>query len=401
MRIFDKIPHIDFMKYKTIAMSISWGLIVVCILFAQPWKGTKGRVKLGMQFVGGIDMQVRFRGEAPQSKVREALLQGGIQDAAVVAYKAPEGFVDYSIKVKAPENQDAKEATAQTKKIHAALRKLDPSAANDTRPDLNTEALQPFVDRWAKENPLKFKGDDLEMQRYYQDIVTKIANTRTKLAPLQSFDQLPGDIPKVLLDQIKAEYRIGNMAELKNESFSPSVSGEWTRKTLTAVAWAMGAIMLYVVFRFTWSFSVAGIIALFHDVLMALAIFTFCGFEYSVPVVGSFLVLIGYSMSDTIVIFDRIRENTHRPEYRRATITQLINDSINQTISRTLLTSVCVFFAAFCLFMWGGPALRDLSFPIMIGIITGTYSSIYIAGPVLVWWEKWFPRQDSLKQKHA
>lgn len=401
MRIFDKLPQIDFMKYKVPAMCISWGLIILCTLFSQPWKGTEGRVKLGMQFVGGIDMQVRFRGNVPQAKVREALLEGGVQNPSVVFYPGKNNTVDYSIKVKAVKGQDAKDNTKQVMQIRQALRKLDPGAAQDKRPDINTDSITQLGTRWAKENPLKISGDELMVQAHYDAIINRISKERTLLAPLVSFDQLPKDVPQVLMDQIKAEYRIGNMAELKNESFSPSISGEWTKKTLTAVAWAMGAILLYVIFRFTLSFSIAGIIALIHDVLMALAVFTIFGFEYSVPVVSSFLVLIGYSMSDTIVIFDRIRENSHRPEYRRATITQLVNDSINQTISRTILTSICVFFAAFCLFMWGGPALRDISFPIVIGIITGTYSSIFIASPVLVIWEKYFPRHDNIKQKHA
>jgi preprotein translocase subunit SecF len=106
----------------------------------------------------------------------------------------------------------------------------------------------------------------------------------------------------------------------------------------------------------------------------------------------------GYSMADTIVVFDRIRENSHKSEYRRASVTQLVNDSINQTLSRTILTSCSVLFVALCLFVWGGPALRDLSFPIFVGVITGTYSSIYIASPVVVYWDKAWGGRDRIKQ---
>jgi len=196
------------------------------------------------------------------------------------------------------------------------------------------------------------------------------------------------------------DYRLGTLSILKNESFSPSISGEWTWKTLQAVFWAMGAILVYVLFRFTLSFSVGGIVALIHDILMALGLFCFFGFEFSVPVVASFLILMGYSMADTIVVFDRIRENSHKPEYRRVDITKLVNDSINQTLSRTILTSLSVLFVAFCLFAWGGHALRDLSFPIFVGVITGTYSSIFIASPVVVYWDHWFGGAEKIKQ-HA
>jgi len=401
MRIFDNLPHIDFMKYKAIALSISWGLIIICLLAAQPWKGTASRVKLGMQFTGGIDMQVRFKGDVHQDTVRAALGRGGFADAAVVAYEDKDGLKDYSIKVKARKGQDEKDSTAQINKIREILRGLDASAAQDHRPDLNTEATGVLTEQWTKSNPLNIQGDETNIRIAYESLVKKIADTREKLAPMTSFDQLPKDLPVVLTDQLKANYRLGMLSFRKNESFSPSISGEWTRKTLTAVAWALGAIMVYVMFRFTWSFAVGGIVSLIHDILMAIGIFTLFGFEYSVPVVASFLILIGYSMADTIVVFDRIRENSHKPEYRRTTISQLVNDSINQTLSRTILTSMSVLFVAVCLFVWGGPALRDLSFPLVIGVITGTYSSIYIASPVVVYWEKWFPRHDSLKQKHA
>lgn len=401
MKIFENLPHIDFMKYKALALSISWGLIVICLLAAQPWKGANSRVKLGMQFTGGIDMQVRFKGDVPQDAVRAALGRGGFSDAAVVAYGSKPGFRDYSIKVKARKGQDEKDSTAQINKIREILRGMDASANNDHRPDLNTESVGALADQWVKTNPLNVVGDETAIRLAYDPMLKKIADTREKFAPMTSFDQLPKDLPQVLSGQIKSTYRLGNLSFLKNESFSPSISGEWTTKTLSAVGYALIAILVYVMFRFTASFAIGGIVALIHDILMAVGIFTLFGFEYSVPVVASFLILIGYSMADTIVVFDRIRENSHKPEYRRATITQLVNDSINQTLSRTILTSMSVLFVAVCLFGWGGPALRDLSFPLVIGVITGTYSSIYIASPVVVYLEKWFPRHDSLKQKHT
>ena len=401
MRFFDNLPYIDFMKYKNIALSISWGLIVVCILLAQPWKGGDSRIKVGMQFTGGIDMQVRFRGDVAQDQVRQALAKGGFPDAAVVAFDAPKGLHDYSVKVKARKGQDEKDASAQSNQIRDILKALDPGAAQDPRPALNSESVGVLADSWSATNPLGIQGDAAAIRAAYEPLVGKLMDARGDRGLLSDWSDLPKDLPPQLVEQLKGTHRLGNFAVLKNESFSPSISGEWTRKTLTAVAWAMGAIMIYVMFRFTASFAIGGIVALIHDLLMALGIFTLFGFEYSVPVVASFLILIGYSMSDTIVIFDRIRENSRRPEYRRATITKLVNDSLNQTLSRTILTSTCVLFCSFSLFYWGGPALRDLAFPIFIGVIIGTFSSVYIASPVVVLWEKWFPKEDSMKQKHA
>jgi protein-export membrane protein SecD/preprotein translocase SecF subunit len=389
-----------FMKWKGLALSISWGIIVICILSAQPWKGGNHRVKLGMQFVGGVDVMVRFKGKVPQDQVRSALYQGGLSNAAVVAYTDKPEVTDFSIKVKATKGQDEKEATTQFNQIKGILQKLDPAAA-DPRIDLNMAPVGDLTTRWAKANPLGIQGEDEAVQAGYQPWVAKIISARDTYSPLTSFAQLPQDLPAQLRQDLESNYRLGPMVVLKNESFSPSISGEWTQKTLTAVAWALGAILVYVMFRFTASFAIGGIVSLVHDILMALGLFVLFGFEFSVPVVASFLILIGYSMSDTIVVFDRIRENSHKPEYRRVSISKLVDDSINQTLSRTILTSCSVLFVAVCLFFWGGPALRDLSFPIMIGVITGTYSSIYIASPVVVLWEKWFPHEESLKQKHT
>jgi len=391
----------DFMRWKGLALAISWSIIVVCILAAQPWKGSKSNVKLGMQFVGGIDMQVRFKGQIAQDQVRNALAKGGIADAAVVAYDNKEGFKDYSIKVKAKEGQDAKDSTLQIKKIVDSLKALDPEATKDPRPDLNTEAAGTLTDKWVKANPLNVPGDEQAIRLPYEPIVAKVTIAKEKLGFFTDYSQIPSDIPPQLREGLVKEYRLGNLAIRNFESFSPSISGEWTWKTLQAVFWALGAILVYVMFRFTISFAVGGIVSLVHDILMALGLFVLFGFEFSVPVVASFLILIGYSMSDTIVVFDRIRENSRKPEYRRVKISQLVNDSINQTLSRTILTSMSVLFVAFCLFQFGGAALRDLAFPIFVGVITGTYSSIYIASPVVVYWERWFPKHDSLKQKHS
>jgi preprotein translocase SecF subunit len=134
--------------------------------------------------------------------------------------------------------------------------------------------------------------------------------------------------------------------------------------------------------------------------LLGVGLFTLFGFEYSVAVVASFLILLGYSTSDTIVVFDRVRENMRKPEYRRVSVEKLVNDSINQTLSRTILTSLSTLVVALALFFFGGPALHDLSFPIVLGVIIGTYSTIFIAAPFVVYLDKWFGGKDKIKQ-HA
>ena len=404
MRVFQKLPHFDFMRWKGLALSISWGIILVCTLIVRPWKEPNPRVKLGMQFVGGNDMSVRFTPPVPPEQVRDALAKAGFTDASVVPYAATkEGFQDFAVKVRARKSGDQSDSTKQSAELREVFRKLDQANAGSNLPSLNLEGAASLADRLAAENPMKTAGDLEAIHKSYEPIATLVTSTRDRLPGglYRDFGQLPAELPAAVKDAIGKDYRPGTIKIAKDESFSASISGEWTQKTLSAVLWASAAILVYIMFRFTLSFAIGGVVSLIHDVLMALALFAVFGYEFNVPVVASFLTLMGYSMSDTIVVFDRIRENSRKPEYKRKTVSELVNDSINQTLSRTILTSMSVLFVSVCLWQFGGPALHDLAFPLVIGVITGTYSSIYIASPVVVYWEKWFPSKENLKQKHA
>lgn len=389
---------IDFMRYKKTALILSWGVIVACTLFVRPWKVEgNDRIRLGMQFVGGTDMTVRMLEDMDAGSIRQALARGGFDDASVVRYQHPDSSIrEFSIKVKARKDGDS---TRQSDHVRAILRNLDTSSSGPHV--LNLVGANTLAEHLMDIDPLNVAGDDVAKRNLYEPLAAKVTATRDRLPAgmYRSFEELPKDLPTLVKDQIQKQYSLGKIGILKDESFSPSISGEWTQKTLAAVLWAMGAILVYVVFRFTTAFAVGGIIALVHDMLMALALFALMGYEFNVPVVASFLTLMGYSMSDTIVVFDRIRENSHKPEYRRVPFTRLINDSINQTLSRTILTSISVLFVSVCLWLWGGPALRDLAFPLVVGVLTGTYSSIYIASPVVDWWQRYTGSREALARE--
>jgi preprotein translocase SecF subunit len=345
-------------------------------------------------------MVVRYKGDVTAENIRSELAKGGFVDASVVNYKGSELFRDYSVKVPARKGQDEKDAVEIKKQVTATLRNADPESLKDTRPDLNAEESKDILDAMVQGNPLNELGDETQIMQAYSEHLGKLSDLKLKgQGFITNWDDLE-NIPEKIKGFLEENYRLGNLSVQSSQSFSPSVAGEWTKKTLTAVVWALGAILAYVMFRFTFSFSLSTIVGLIHGLLLGLGLFTLFGFEYSVAVVASFLILLGYSTSDTIVVFDRIRENMKKPEYRRASIEKLINDSINQTLSRTILTSVSTLFVAFCLFSLGGPALRDLSFPIVLGVMIGTLSTIYIAAPIVVYLDKWFGGKDKLKQ-HA
>jgi len=182
-----------------------------------------------------------------------------------------------------------------------------------------------------------------------------------------------------------------NPFEVQNvETVGPKIGGEMRIDVLIATILALIAILIYVGFRFTLPFGVAAIIPLFHDVLITITIFSFMGLEISLPFFAAVLMIVGYSLNDTIVIFDRIRENL-KSGIRGKNFNDIVNGSINQTLSRTIITSVTTFFVVLSLYILGSEAIKDFAFALLIGVIGGTYSTIYIASSILVWWHKKWP----------
>ena len=171
------------------------------------------------------------------------------------------------------------------------------------------------------------------------------------------------------------------------EIVGAKVGGELRQQAIWVTLLALGGMLLYIAFRFEWVFGAAAVLAVFHDVLITLGFFSLLHFEISLTVIAALLTLVGYSMNDTIVIFDRIREN--RRLLRKEDFAALVNKSINQTLSRTILTSGLTFLTVLVLFLMGGQVLRAFSFALVVGIVVGTYSSFGIAAPLVVWWHRW------------
>jgi len=177
---------------------------------------------------------------------------------------------------------------------------------------------------------------------------------------------------------------------VRSQSYiGPTIGRELVIKAVWAVLGSMAGMLIYIWIRFEFQWGLAAVIALVHDTIITLGLFSLFGYEMSLPVVAAFLTLIGYSVNDTVVIFDRIRENLRAKGGTVASLPELINTSMNQTLSRTILTSLLTWIVCVFLFALGGPALRDFSFVMVVGIIVGTYSSIYIASPFLVVWQEW------------
>jgi preprotein translocase subunit SecF len=182
----------------------------------------------------------------------------------------------------------------------------------------------------------------------------------------------------------------------RTETVGPKIGAELQTAAFWAIIYSLLGIIVYITWRFQFRFAIAAIIALIHDVLFTLGFFSVMGLEISLAVIAAILTIVGYSLNDTIVVFDRIRENLHGR--RRENYAALVNASINETLSRTIITSLTTLFVVLSLVVFGGAVIRDFALTLLVGIIVGTYSSIFIASPVLVEWQNW---KTSRSQKAA
>ena len=192
-------------------------------------------------------------------------------------------------------------------------------------------------------------------------------------------------IEENFIENIKIELAndIGNIFEFRRvESVGPKVSSELLKSGVIAIALSLGAMLIYIWIRFEWQFSLGAITAVFHDVVITLGFFSLLNFEINLSIVAAVLTIVGYSMNDTVVIFDRVRENLRK--YADIKIFEITNISINETLSRTIITSATTLLALLSIFIFGGAILKGFSFAMILGVIVGTYSSIYIANPILV-----------------
>ena len=191
-------------------------------------------------------------------------------------------------------------------------------------------------------------------------------------------------IEKNFIENIKIELKkdIGNIFEFRRvESVGPKVSAELLKSGVIAIALSLGAMLIYIWIRFEWQFSLGAIIALFHDVIITLGFFSLLNLEINLSIVAAVLTIVGYSMNDTVVVYDRVRENLRK--HRSKNIIDLLNLSINETLSRTIVTSVTTLLALLSLFIFGGEVIKGFTFAMIWGVVVGTYSSIFVAAPLL------------------
>ena len=222
--------------------------------------------------------------------------------------------------------------------------------------------------------------DNLNQMNLGDVSVKKFGNDKDYLVKFENKDKKENIIEEIKLNLDKS---FGNNFDFRRvENVGPKVSSELLRSGIIAISISLAVMLIYIWIRFEWQFSLGAIIALFHDVIVTLGLFSLLNLEINLSIIAAVLTIVGYSMNDTVVIFDRVRENLRK--YSDIKIFELTNISINETLSRTIITSLTTLLALVSIYIFGGEILKGFSLAMILGVIFGTYSSIYIANPVLV-----------------
>jgi len=378
--------HIDFLRWKWWAIGASWALILLGLVAIFVQKG----LKFGIDFAGGTQIALRF-GERPNiDRLRKILDTGNFGDTGIQRYEAVEKN-EVLIRVQ----QQRKEGRDITAEVLALLRQGLGSPADASKLDLNTQGRDTLASRLTAADPDQIAGKSGQTPTdYYGRIAEQVIGRRSQMGLFRSpadVSSVPGLSPAVKT-WIQSNAVTGPFVLLSAENVGPQVGADLRQKALWAIATSTFGMLLYIWWRFrSLPFGVGAIVATIHDTLITVGLLALFGREFNLVVVAALLTLIGYSVNDTVVVYDRIRENRRTPKKEPLEI--VINRSINQTLSRTVLTSGATMLVVVALFLLGGEVLNTFALTLIIGIVIGTYSSIYVASPIVVIWKQFTGRR--------
>jgi len=373
---FFRNPNIDFLGKKWYFLAFSLVFSVAGIFSMLFWHG----IPLGIDFRGGTLVEIKFSHKPDDNAIRAAMDRAGLHHARIQSLlegNANEVLIDLSLQ------ETSEQALDQGKlAIINALEKNPPAG----KQDLNNSSFLTLKNYLIEKDPLR-AGTDAD-QRYSAQ-AQAIVNYRDKVkgGVLNSIDELKSTADPAVVASLSDGFFLSDFGVRNVSIVGPQVGAQLRKQALLATAYSLAGMLIYLAFRFEWIYGVAAVVTVFHDTLITVGAFSLLNKEISLTVIAAILTLIGYSNNDTIVVFDRIRENLKL--MRREKLSDIVNRSINQTLSRTILTAGLTFLTVLALYLFGGEVLKGFSFALVIGILIGTYSSIAIAAPILVAYQDW------------
>jgi len=377
MQLF-KTPHINFMKYKYLALALTGIIIGSGIINIAAGKG----LKLGVDFGGGTLIRIMFKNPIPVSEVRQSLKDVGLGNSVIQETgKMRHEYMIRTMQVIRTKDQE------QELEAHEKLgdRVIDALKGNEGKAELE-KGLKDLNDI---DEPSLTSLLGLSFPDKASEIAQKIISFRVPRGIIEDFSQLQSEgISPEVISFLKEKTFLGKLTVLSRETVGPQVGHDLRRKATQATIWALIGMLIYIAVRFKLAYGVSAIITLTQDVLITMSIYSFTNREINLPIIAAILTIVGFSINDTIVIFDRVRENLK--SMRKTPYEDILNLSLNQCLGRTLITTGTVFLTLLALFLFGGEVINDFAFAMLVGSIEGVYSTVYISCPVVYFWQKTF-----------
>jgi preprotein translocase subunit SecF len=375
---FFRDTNIDFLGKKWYFLTFSLIFSVAGVCSMAFWHG----VPLGVDFRGGTLVYVKYAHTPDPSAVHSEIERAGLKNARVQRYGVAtnnEVLIQLDI-------QETSEQALDKGKIQI-IQALEGNAPAGKQ-DLNNSSSLTILNYLLEKDPLLL-GAGAEANPRYTAMAQAIVDYRdkTKSGVLGSVDELKSVAGPAVVASLQENFFVSDFGIRNVEIVGPQVGQQLRKQAILATLYSLAGMLVYLALRFEWIYGVAAVLTVFHDTLITVGAFSLLNWEISLTVIAAILTLIGYSNNDTIVVFDRIRENVKL--LRRDRLADIVNKSINQTLSRTILTAGLTFLTVLALFLFGGEVLHGFSFALVIGILIGTYSSIAIAAPILVAYQEW------------
>ena len=381
---------IDFMKYRKHFVLISTVLLTVSVFAVF----IHGKLNLGIDFAGGTQLTLKFQEQPQVDELRDVISASGVGDAQIQRFGAEEAN---EVIIKTSTVAGSEEGS-QAEVIEALDQRFNGEFSGGF--DLNQRGSDALAGLLLQSDPDRVMAQDREVaEQHYAEVAEAIVTQRREDGLLGSWDEVAGvvGVSDEVRTALERQTYLGDFAILGSENVGPQIGAELRQKGILAVVFSLLGMLFYIWLRFELCFGIGALVAVTHDVLIVLGLFALAGFEFNLTTIAGFLTLIGYSVNDSVVVFDRVRENLRRS--RREPLVQTMNKSLNQTLSRTVLTSSTTLLAVGSLLFLGGDVLRGFAFIITIGVVVGTYSSIYVASPFALLWEQWFGKDRNQRAR--
>jgi len=381
-------PKIDWLGKKWYFLAFSLIFSVSGILSILFWH----HLPLDVDFRGGTVVRVKFAAAPDADRIRSAIDKAGLKDARIQQPYGPAANNEVLVTLSRSATSESAIDQGRAAIVSSLTQNYASGGQNPGKIDLDNISGSALAS-WLEQNDPEHFGNSPDAETRYEAQANAVVHYRDAehSGVIDSVDNLRGVVDPAVLTALQQNAWISGFSVRSVEIVGAQVGKVLQHQAELATLYSLAGMLVYLWFRFELIYGVAAVVACFHDTIITVGAFSLSNQEISLTVIAAILTLIGYSMNDTIVVFDRIRENLRLS--RREPLADLVNRSINQTLSRTVLTSGLTFLTVLSLFLFGGEVLRGFSFALVVGILIGTYSSIAVAAPMLVAYQDWRARR--------